>query len=369
MEGRFRAIQLLAALFACAILSPAQPTSSPKTSPTEADSAAAFHCCNNSVRGWVRSDRGGRVLVSSPKIGELMTAKWLFTLIRQKRSWAPDVVLGEVWRLLVNIDKHSKVFAILKARPFAEITQDDPGFAFKYVTPNYLARGFTLTERVSCFLHHYRRLHSTFSESALREILLEGLTIHQTSHEVNSFAITIGSPDENSRLEGELSLNLLVNGKTIFGLSFTIVPGWVVRSEVAEIILVTRLQGTPGCNAEIKLACRAYYYYPPRGVLLAALEGIADALAIGYIEAVCAKMQKTYTENRDDIFVNGYDDFFEKAGLGKTPAGFYSSPIPIRGRPLESFKGSARWRAKKRRIMIQQIQSACSRCLEEKGEA
>jgi Stage II sporulation protein E (SpoIIE) len=40
MERRFRALHLLAALFVCAILSPAQPASSPKTSPTEADSAA-----------------------------------------------------------------------------------------------------------------------------------------------------------------------------------------------------------------------------------------------------------------------------------------------------------------------------------------
>ncbi len=289
--------------------------------------------------------------------------RWLFTLVRQKRSWSPSVVLGEVWRVLVNFGRHREILTILKLQPFDEIAQDSPGFAFKYATPNYLARGFTLSERVSCFLHHYRRLHSTFSEGALRQILFEELTIHRMSNGANSFAITIGSPDPNSHLEGELCLNLRLNGKNIFGLSFTVVPGWVVRSDAAEILLVTRLQGAVGCTSEIKLACRVVYYFSPRGVLLAALEGIADALAIGHIEAISAKMQRAYTEDRSDIFKNGYDDFFETTGMSKTPAGFYSSPVPIEGKPLEFFKGSAKWRAKKRRLMVQHIQSACSSCL------
>jgi len=290
---------------------------------------------------------------------------WLITLVRQKRSWLPSVVLGEAWRFLSNIHKHREIRKVLKLKPFAEIAQDTPGFAFKYVTPDYLARGFTITERVSCFVHHYRRLHSTFSERALREVLIKDLTIHKMSKGDNSFTIMIGPPDALSRLEGELSLNLLVNGKTIFGLSFTVVPGWVVRSDVAEILLVTRLQGAPGCTEEIKLACRAVYYYSPRGVLLAALEGIAEVFAIDHLEAICAEMQRSYTEDRSEIFKTNYDDFFEKAGMSKTAAGFYSSPIPIQGRPLESFKGSARWRAKKRRLMMKEIQSACSNSLVE----
>ena len=289
--------------------------------------------------------------------------KWLFTLVRQKRSWLPSVVLGEVWRFLSNIDKYHEIRKVLKLEPFAEIARDTPGFAFRYITPDYLARGFTITERVSCFVHHYRRLHSTFSEPVLREILIKGIAIHKISKGENSFTIMIGTPDALSLLEGELSLDLLVNGKIVFSLSFTVVPGWVVRSDVAETLLVTRLQGVLGRTEEIKLACRAVYYYSPRGVLLAALEGIAEVLAIDHLEAICAKMQKAYTEDRAEIFHTNYDDFFEKAGMNKTPAGFYSSPIPIQGRPLESFKGSVKWRAKKRRLMIKEIQSACSNTL------
>jgi hypothetical protein len=183
------------------------------------------------------------------------------------------------------------------------------------------------------------------------------------SNGANFFTITIGSPGAKSVLEGELSLNLLHNGKTIFALSFTIVPGWVVRSDVVEILLITRLQGTPGCTSEIKLACRAVYYYSPREVLLAALGGVAKTVEIGHMEAISAKMQRAYTEDLFDIFMNAYDNFFEEAGMSRTPAGFYSSPIPMKERPLESFKGSARWRAKKRRAIVEHIQSVCCRSL------
>ncbi len=288
---------------------------------------------------------------------------WMLTLARQKGSWSPRVVLGETWLVLVNIGTHRKILQLLKLKPFDEIARGNPRFAFKYVTPNYLARGFTVRERVSCFLHHYRRLHETFPEGGLRQILLKDLRIHEISNGANCFAITIGLPDANSRLEGELSLNLLINGKIIFGLSFTVVPGWVVRSDVAEILLVTRLQGAPGCTAEIKSACRAVYYYSPRDVLLATLGGIAETLAITRIEAIAAKMQRAYTEDRSEIFTNSYDNFFTEAGMSKTSTGFYSSPVPIEGRPLESYKGSAKWRAKKRRLMVQHIRLSCSQSL------
>jgi hypothetical protein len=39
----------------------------------------------------------------------------------------------------------------------------------------------------------------------------------------------MGLPKRMSDMEGELSLDLRVDGKKVFDLSFTIVPGWVVK--------------------------------------------------------------------------------------------------------------------------------------------
>ena len=151
-----------------------------------------------------------------------------------------------------------------------------------------------------------------------------------------------------------------MDGKNVFNLSFTIVPGWVVKSEAAEILLITRLQGTKGSRPQIKLARKAFHEFFPRKLLLAALQGIADAFGIGELEAVCATNQRAYTKKCAATFKSGYDDFFAEMGMVKTAAGFYSTPIPIEGRPLASFKRRNRSRARKRRAIRQQIQSACA---------
>ena len=80
----------------------------------------------------------------------------------------------------------------------------------------------------------------------------------------------------------------------------------------------------------------------PRDLLLAALQGIADAFGIGEIAAVCAANQKSYSEGMPcHLDTAAMTISSLKLGMVKTSAGFYSSPIPIEGKPLESFKGRA----------------------------
>jgi uncharacterized protein VirK/YbjX len=284
----------------------------------------------------------------------------LFILVRQKTSWSPVVIAGEFCRFLINIRQHREIHRLLKLRPFAEIVQNNPGFAFICLVPNYLGRGFTGTECASCFLHHYRRLHAALPESALRQILQGYITLHEIAEGGNCFALTIGLPEPIGRFEGELSLDLRVNGKKVFNLSFTIVPGWVVKSAAEEILLITRLQGALGSRPQIRLARRAFHEFFPKKLLLAALQGIAEAFGIGELGAICATKQRAYSQEYSTILKSSYDDFFADLGMTKTTAGFYSSPIPIDGRPLASFKGRNRSRARKRRAVRQQVLSACA---------
>jgi hypothetical protein len=284
----------------------------------------------------------------------------LFILLRRKNDWSPLVIALESWRLLANFGTHLKILRVLKLRPFDEIAQSNPGLAFKYVVPNYLSRSFTVSERASCFLYHYRRMHGALPECMLGQILRGDVTLHEVAKDGDRFAYTIGPPEPNARLEGELDLALRVDDKKIFNLSFIIVPGWVVKSEAAEILLITRLQGAAGCSSEINRVCKLVYDYSPRSVLLSALQGIAEAFGITEIEAVSAKMQRCYSKERSAIFMNGYDDFFTTVGMVKTAFGFYSTSIPIESKPLASIKGNNRSRAKKRRVMTQKIRLACA---------
>jgi uncharacterized protein VirK/YbjX len=289
----------------------------------------------------------------------LKTLRWLLKVARQRIFWAPAPIAGELWRLLTNFGAQREILQLLKLPLFAEIVQDNPRLAFKYVIPNYLARSLTQAERVSCFLYHYRRLYEVLPEEVLRQILRRDVIFYETSKGVNDFALTIGLSKPYFDQEGELSLNLQVNGKTIFNLSFTVVPGRVTKSKAAETLLITRLQGTPCCNSEIKLATKALSDYSPRGPLLAALQGFAEVFGIGEIEAVSAANLRSYQNGSSTLLRNGYDNFFAKVGMVRTSANFYSSPLPMEGKPLASFKGSARSRARKRRAMRHQIKLAC----------
>jgi uncharacterized protein len=286
--------------------------------------------------------------------------RWLFILVRQKNSWSPAVIAGEFWRYLINIGIRREILSLLKLPPLAEITQNNPGFAFKYLAPNYLARSFTGSECLSCFLHHYRRIHVALPENVLRQVLQGYITLHEIAEGGNRFALTMGLSGPICDKEGELSLDLRVNGKKVFNLSFTIVPGWVLKSEVKEILLITRIQGTLGSRSQIRLIQKAFHEFFPSKLLLAALQGLADAFGIGELQAVCATKQRAHTKECAAILERRYDDFFAKLGMVKTAAGFYSSPIPIEGKPLASLKARNRSRARKRRAIRQQVQSACA---------
>ena len=136
--------------------------------------------------------------------------RWLFLLVRQKGSWSPAAIAGESWRFFINIGLHREILRLLKLRPFDEIAQNNPGFAFKYVVPNYLARGFTIKERASCFLHHYRRMYAALPEYVLHQILQGDVRLHEIAEGRNCFALSIGSPELIADREGELSLDLRV---------------------------------------------------------------------------------------------------------------------------------------------------------------
>jgi len=180
------------------------------------------------------------------------------------------------------------------------------------------------------------------------------------SNGVSCVAWTMGSPEFIGRFEGELSLDLRLDHKKIFTLSFTIVPGCVLKLEGAEVLLITHLQGTKGCSSEIKFLRKVFNESSSRKLLLAALQGIAGAFGINELAAVCATNQTSYKNEHSALFRNAYDDFFDDLGMVKTTAGFYSISIPIEDRPLTSSNRRNITQAEKRRAMRQNVQSTCA---------
>lgn len=269
-----------------------------------------------------------------------------------------------LWGFTTNIYRQLEILRIMTSPVLLGLVRFDPILPFKYLTRGYLAGGLTVAERASCLAHHYRQLNARFPGAILRRILYGEVTLLEVRENDNVFAIVLGFSRLDVR-EGELFLHLQVDGSTIFILQFTIIPGWVVKSERADVLLISRLQGMKGCYRQIHLATKAFQEVAPAALLFATLQGIGQALGIREMAGVCATSQFCYSEDCSASFEGAYDDFWIKLGADKATASFFSIPFRPLEKPLESIKNGHKARTKKKRAFKRQIADAVSRFLQE----
>jgi hypothetical protein len=288
----------------------------------------------------------------------------LSILLRQKKTWSPVLLAGVLGRAVCNIGRHRKIVQILQLPEFAELVHADPRFAFKYLTHGYLARQLSVAERASCFVHHYQSLHDRLPRPFLRQILRRDVTLVEMRDGETCFAITFGFSRTHDK-EGELSLNLAVDGQTVFILSFTIVPGKVVKSQAEDVLLITRIQGVKGCYRQISRATKALHDVAPDALLVAALQGAGEALGIRVLGCISATDQNSYCNECAESFKAAYDDFFTERGVEKNEANFFLAPIPLIEKPLVLVKPGHKLRTREKRVFKREIANAVCRLLEE----
>jgi uncharacterized protein VirK/YbjX len=278
---------------------------------------------------------------------------------RQRRPW---LLAGISWRTLTHLRIHKQVEEFLKLPPFIDTVQDNPKFGFKYLTESYLINDISIADRAACFLHHYKRLYESLPDRLLRQVLHWGIDLCEFCEEGVRFALRWGSSRPFGK-EGEMSLLLLANGEILFTISFTIIPGWIAKSEQREVILISRIQGTPGWPADkMRQAQRGLHKLRFGAVLLSGLEGLATAFNICEIVSVVATKQISYTEAFADRFRHAYDDFFTDMGITRTEAGFFSIPLPLEERAIEEVKDH-KARARARRALKKRISVLCAECV------
>ena len=289
-------------------------------------------------------------------------------LAREKKTWSLGLLPGVLWRGFSNIATFYHVLQLIKLHPFSEAARLHPRFAFKYLTHDYLTRSFTVPQRAACFIHHYRRLHADLPDRLLRQCLRADITLHEIECDGSRFAFSMGLPRIWDK-EGELSLNLHLDGVVVFVLSFTIVPGRIIQSQAADVLLISRIQGVYGYFNEIRRVTRALHDVGPAALLLAALYGFATALGIGEFAAVSATCQSSYTEELSALYIDAYDNFFIGLGLAMNPSGFFLSPIPHHDKPLSSIKQGHKLRTREKRAFKLEIAQAVCHALQQQTAA
>jgi uncharacterized protein VirK/YbjX len=196
-------------------------------------------------------------------------------------------------------------------------------------------------------VHHYNRLREIMPRPFLRCILLGDVILFSLEDEKSCFAITLGLPRDIDK-EGELSLNLEVDGKMVFLISFTIVPGRVVRSDAKDVLLISRIQGMKDCFSQIQHATKRLNDVAPGALLLAALQGVGAALGIGVMGCIMAKHQSACSKENYQELRTAYDDFFTELGVERNAADIYLAEIPHKERPQAAYPPEAQAQARDR---------------------
>ena len=270
-------------------------------------------------------------------------------------AWSPSRVARVALRVIGNLSCQFEILQFVRNSVLVEVLPVNPRFAIKYAADDYLARDLSVTDRKACFLHHYKRLLGALPESILRRILHRSVPIFELHEEDGNVFRVMAHLSRPWDKEGELSLELELNGVGIYVISFSVVPGSIVKSRAPEVILISRLQGMRGKYNMIQRATKTMSDVAPSSFLLSALQGFAEAFDITEIVGVSAVRQAAYTEESGEIFRKSYDDFFISIGAVLGPENLFTCPVPIPEKPLQEVKRGHKLRTKEKRAFKRDV--------------
>ena len=292
------------------------------------------------------------------------TSVW--KLARQPYYWSASRFFRLMWALAKNIPTQVRVLRVLSRPEYARLVAVNPRFPWKWLGSDYLARGLTVPQQAECFVHHYRRLPNLIPERTLMQILLDEILLDEIHEGGNCFTMKLAF-SRPWDYEGELSLNFEVNGRLVFVLSFTLIPGWVVQSQSREVVLISRVQGVKGCYHEIQLATKAMCDIAPPAILFAALCGFAEAFGFDAMAGINATMKPEWhlCEGETEHIEQAYDEFFSELGATKGPANFYLSQLPPPEKPMTLIKRGHKTRTRTKRALKREIAQRVCQLLRE----
>jgi uncharacterized protein VirK/YbjX len=260
-------------------------------------------------------------------------------------------------RILGNLRELRAVMTLLTDEMLSELPKVQAAFPFKFLHERLFCRGLSTRDRVQCLLQHYNFLRSALTPSALQQILFsETCVLFQIIKNDHTASITLCLPSHN--IEGELSLLFKVGDEHIYSLSFTIVPGYVVRSTAERAILISRVQGVKAKSVQFRIATTALIGVAPPMALLEAVQGIGRAFNISHLYGVSAERHPTFTRKYAELFSRAYDEFYAANGMTPENGGFFHGTIPLMQKPISSARSSSRRRIKLRRGMRKSISDA-----------
>lgn len=278
------------------------------------------------------------------------------------------VALLRIPVLLVHPVGHTRLLRTLLDPRIVGLTQRHPQLAWKYLGGNYLARRMTTRTRLESLTHHYDIVRTRLRAGFLDDVLAGRVTLWQDTHAEHRFSVTLAfprsphHPDRMADHEGDLALNFAMDGVPLYTLCFSVVPDSAVHLGCGNAIFLGRLQGADGRFEQIRLATRQLHDISPKDILLAALQGIAQALGIDTLIGVSNAEQLSKSRGvRAESVLFDYDSFWQSLQAQRTIDNLFMLPLPIPDKPIETIAQKHRSRTlRKRRYKESVSEAACN---------
>ncbi|MGA8172973.1 MAG: DUF535 family protein [Methylocystis sp.] len=278
---------------------------------------------------------------------------FIINVIYKHRDWslAAFVKLFTVFPSIVlfNLRSQRHIFKLMKRPALSGIAKIQPQFPFKHISEPYLAHGLTPSNRINSLVHNYNFLDENISELFLRDMVNGLIPVYDTVVNDSHYSVVIGLSGPPFK-EGEMSLELHLDGFRIFVMSFSFVNSSIIDAgSRSNSILISRMQGGRGCFNLIKAATKDLQDTSPPHILFAALNGVAVALNIDFIFGTSAAKHVCGAKHNAELFQSAYDDFFKSVGATEAVNGFFRFDVPVGNKQIELIKRAHRSRTKKKR--------------------
>jgi len=225
------------------------------------------------------------------------------------------------------------------------VVKTSPFTVLKCRKSTYLSKNLDENTRYACFYNHYLAIHERVSEQAFHSMTFGKVALYKIGTPNADYKITIQISHDPID-EGEFSLLFWANDTALYTLSFTIVPGYAVGLDDRHTLLISRMQGSRAKFQELRTATKDINEISPQAILLAALEGIAEAMSVQHLAGVPAAQQAAYNDRTAEILTRIYDDFYRTAGAESVATGFHITNVPLPRKSLTLVKPGHRLRTK-----------------------
>lgn len=250
---------------------------------------------------------------------------------------------------LATIARHCEIIAFFR-QPIMAAFRSLP-IANKYRC-DYLAKSFDQRMRRDILLHHYRSMMDAAAPVFFSRIFTDPYLLWSKEAAGGSYAIRLAF-NKICHYEGDLSVVFTIDDRSIFEISFAIVPGSSIGSPAPELLFISRVQGVINQLVEIKRATKACGDVAPRDMLMVSINAIARALGIAALAGVTNEEQLSKLPTKDFSF--DYNAFWENWVERSAAHGFYEIPVPLPQTALTEIEPRHRHRTRKRREFKQQV--------------